>query len=488
MNVARLGILALAFSIFAQPALADCANPAAPTGKIIYNTTHDVFQGCAATGQWLAFSGSGQPGPAGPQGDPGAPGPQGVPGADGEDGLDGVDGDDAPADNLGNHIATTVLRSDTHNTHDLGTTAIRWKDGWFAGAVTADTFDGSGALLTALNAGQLTTGTVDTARLGSGTADGTTFLRGDGQWAASLSRSGTAFTATTTGTTTAGVFGIASSTTGANFGVYGRSSSTTGRGIVGVANSTTGANFGARGETLSTTGTGVSGYASATTGANYGVTGDTNSTVGTAVYGRANASSGINYGVYGRSFSSSGIGVYGSNTTAGGWGLFCNSGHAAGCGGNRSWTVSSDLRLKKDVQEIGPSGGLEAIMRLRPVTYRWRTGDDDDRDYGFIAQEVREVFPELVGKSMDQTVTDDDGGTHLVTDVLAVRYTNIIAPLVKAVQELKTENDALKAQSDALKAQSDALKTQNDALKAQNDAFEVRLRVVEDRENQQLTP
>lgn len=49
---------------------------------------------------------------------------------------------DAPTggDNLGNHIATTVLRSDTNNTDDLGTTGIRWKDGWFAGNVTATAF------------------------------------------------------------------------------------------------------------------------------------------------------------------------------------------------------------------------------------------------------------------------------------------------------------------------------------------------------------
>ncbi|MDH4980951.1 hypothetical protein [Hyphomicrobium sp. D-2] len=75
------------------------------------------------------------------------------------------------ADNLGNHIATTILRSDTHNTDDLGTTAIRWKDGWFQGTVTAGTFAGSGASLTALNANNLTSGAVPAARLPAYTGD-----------------------------------------------------------------------------------------------------------------------------------------------------------------------------------------------------------------------------------------------------------------------------------------------------------------------------
>ena len=53
-----------------------------------------------------------------------------------------------------------------------------------AGVVTATSYNGSGASLTNLNASNIASGTVPTARLGSGTASSSTFLRGDSTFAA----------------------------------------------------------------------------------------------------------------------------------------------------------------------------------------------------------------------------------------------------------------------------------------------------------------
>lgn len=59
-----------------------------------------------------------------------------------------------------------------------------------SGTITATGFAGSGAGLTTLSAANLSSGTVPTARLASGTASSSTYLRGDSTWAA-ISGAGT---------------------------------------------------------------------------------------------------------------------------------------------------------------------------------------------------------------------------------------------------------------------------------------------------------
>lgn len=160
----------------------------------------------------------------------------------------------------------------------------------------------------------------------------------------------------------------------------------------------------------------------------------------------------------------------------------------------------SDYRDKADIKDL--ETGLNFIMMLRPVDYKWDYRDDYyaeeeyldktirvietvnkgfdpsieesgsnpryissivedsivrtrrvpiERDgskkrvrshYGLIAQEVKQVLDDLgidFGGYQDHTVK---GGE----DVLALGYTEFIAPMIKAIQELKVELDDTKAQ------------------------------------------
>ena len=58
---------------------------------------------------------------------------------------------------------------------------------------------------------------------------------------------------------------------------------------------------------------------------------------------------------------------------------------------------ASDKRLKQDITPIKRS--LQKVLSLRPVTWYWKSDSKKESlQYGFIAQEVEKIFPEMVSK------------------------------------------------------------------------------------------
>ncbi|MDH4116975.1 MAG: tail fiber domain-containing protein [Acidimicrobiia bacterium] len=106
---------------------------------------------------------------------------------------------------------------------------------------------------------------------------------------------------------------------------------------------------------------------------------------------------------------------------------------------NYDWQKPSDAAVKRDVQEL--DGTLEALMQMTPVAFKWKDGATGEvRQFGFVAQEVEGVLPELVGRMP----TSDGSEGHR-----SMAYSPIDAVTVGAIQELKRATDQRLAQIEA---------------------------------------
>lgn len=195
----------------------------------------------------------------------------------------------------------------------------------------------------------------------------------------------------------------------------------------------------------------------------YGVYGR-NSRVSTtssyASYGVAGIASGsnngYNFGVAGFLNDSYGAGVFGTSTSAlGGFsvngsyaGFFHGNVHVTGSLNVPTMLTPSDYRLKKDIKTVSTSC-LDNLMDMNVVEYKYKqrefaVADDtvasketraawydeesavmQNKHYGFVAQELQEIYPDLV-------VEGEDG-------YLGVNYIEIIPLLVRSIQELNAK-------------------------------------------------
>jgi hypothetical protein len=113
-------------------------------------------------------------------------------------------------------------------------------------------------------------------------------------------------------------------------------------------------------------------------------------------------------------------------------------------------TVSSSRRYKEDIEDMGEASN--GILRLRPVTFRYKKAFDDGSkpiQYGLIAEEVAEVYPDLVARSTDGRV--ESVKYHLLDSML--------------LNELQKQNATIDAQGEQIRSLEERLAKVEAALR-----------------------
>jgi hypothetical protein len=141
---------------------------------------------------------------------------------------------------------------------------------------------------------------------------------------------------------------------------------------------------------------------------------------------------------------------------------------------------SSDSRLKSNILNIDYQQTLDKLLKLRPVEYSmqqvWFDADSTDQNgnaitykvqrynetsqvfqkthYGLLAQEVKEILPDLVYEGSD--------------GYLGIDYTSLVPMLLKVVQQQQTEIENLKQQRNNAPARTTDNSTNRNAELFQN--------------------
>lgn len=86
--------------------------------------------------------------------------------------------------------------------------------------------------------------------------------------------------------------------------------------------------------------------------------------------------------------------------------------------------VVSSARYKSDIRNMGEASSN--LMKLRPVTFRYKDDPQATKQYGLVAEEVERLYPELVTRSTDGQVQ-------------SVRYSMLTSMLLNELQKERRE-------------------------------------------------
>ena len=122
-------------------------------------------------------------------------------------------------------------------------------------------------------------------------------------------------------------------------------------------------------------------------------------------------------------------------------------------GNGQLGTASSSRRFKDNIADMDAASS--ALMRLRPVTFYYKTDQHSagrSLQYGLIAEEVADVYPDLVARSADGHIET------VMYQFLPPMLLNEVQKQHRAIEDLQSKMQAKVREIDALKGELNAIK------------------------------
>jgi len=123
-----------------------------------------------------------------------------------------------------------------------------------------------------------------------------------------------------------------------------------------------------------------------------------------------------------------------------------------------SYDVASDKRLKQDIEPVGEV--LDKVLQLKPSKFYLKSSDKKDpKSYGFIAQDVEDLFPDLINTFyLPNDKTEYKGLSYDDFSILSIQA------IIDLNKKLMTEVNKKESQINNLKAENDKMKERFDSL------------------------
>ncbi|GAH47104.1 unnamed protein product, partial [marine sediment metagenome] len=114
-----------------------------------------------------------------------------------------------------------------------------------------------------------------------------------------------------------------------------------------------------------------------------------------------------------------------------------------------AWKSISDEKYKTIIETKEDIHGLDLVELLHPIKYQWnkkyieKYGENDEVLYGFTAQNVQEVIPEMVNEDSEGDLWYSPSGFEAI-------LTSAIQEQQSQIEQLQSENESLKERIEAL--------------------------------------